>query len=333
MAPPSPTPPRRLAALLVLATVVALASSGCGMGGGARVEVSRAALTGGSIGRSVDLSGARFTVGSKEFTENVILGKITIYALRASGAQVRDQTGLSGSTIVRTALRNGQIDMYWGYAGTGWSLFLEHDKPVPDAMKQFRATAREDLRRNGIRWLGPASFGDSYAIARRSDAPGPVGDITKASQLHEFIAEHPEKATFCGAAEFLDRKFFEFQRAYNADFPAPNVYQNALALNYVNAAKGSPCNFAEVLTTDARIKTLDLTILEDDKHVFLTQLASLVTRNGLYKKHPELATLAERLGAELTQEQMIELNHMVDIEGKSADEAALYFLRQHGFIG
>ena len=88
-----------------------------------------------------------------------------------------------------------------------------------------------------------------------------------------------------------------------------------------------------MLTTDARIKTLDLTILEDDKHVFLTQLASLVTRNGLYKKHPELATLAERLGAELTQEQMIELNHMVDIEGKSADEAALYFLRQHGFIG
>ncbi|MBW3606575.1 MAG: hypothetical protein KY460_17040, partial [Actinobacteria bacterium] len=67
-----------------------------------------------------DLSGASLTVGSKEFTEQLILGQITIQALEAAGATVEDQTGLVGSTTVREALLSGEIDMYWEYTGTGW---------------------------------------------------------------------------------------------------------------------------------------------------------------------------------------------------------------------
>ncbi|HWM39398.1 MAG TPA: glycine betaine ABC transporter substrate-binding protein, partial [Streptomyces sp.] len=176
---------RRLAVVLALAALAATvpACSAESGGGGGASAVGKAELRGGSLGKQFDLSGAHFTVGSKEFTEQQILGKITMYALRAAGARTSDQTGLNGSTIVRSALQSGEVDMYWEYAGTGWTQYLKHDKPVPGEQAQFRATAREDDQRNGIRWLGPAKFGNQYAIARAADAPGPVGKVDRLSQL------------------------------------------------------------------------------------------------------------------------------------------------------
>ncbi len=307
--------------------------SGCGVADAGGTEPTPAELAGGSLASDFDLSGARFTVGSKEFTESIILGKITIYALRAAGATVTDQTGLSGTNIVRTALQSGEVDMYWDYAGTGWSLFLQHTDTLPDPQQQFEATAAEDLRENGIRWLGPAKFGNQYAIARRSDAPQLLASVDELSDLSGFVADNPDEATFCGAPEFLDREFLAMQDAYDAYFPVPQVYQTDFALGFVNVAKGSPCNFAEVFTTDARLESLDLTVLRDDKNFFLTQLAALTTREEVYQQHPQLGEIATLLGEKLTEDTIIELNGLADLEGQTEEEAAARFLRENGFIG
>ncbi len=320
---------RHLAALLAL---TALAVTGCSSSAAQGTDVTAKELRGGSLAEDFDLEGARFTVGSKEFTEQKILGKITLYALRAAGASTKDQTGLSGSAIVRKALKTDEIDMYWEYSGTGWTQYLGHDRPVEGVKEQFRKTSTQDLAKNDVAWLGPARFGNQYAIARASDAPGAVGEVDKLSDLRKFGAEHPEEMTLCGAAEFLDRELRAIQKTYGIDFPPPQVYQNALALNYVNVAKGSPCNFAEVFTTDARIKSLDLKVVKDDEYHFTTELAALTVRKETLKKHPQLEKLAEQLGDKLTKETMIELNGMVDLEGHSPDEAAIHFLREHGFI-
>lgn len=327
------TIPRSRRRVFAALAVILLVSAGCASASGQVAAPTQRELKSGSIAENFDLSGARFTVGSKEFTEQVILGQITIYALQAAGAKTKDQTGLSGSTIVRTALENGAIDMYWEYAGTGWSLYLGHDKPVPGSRAQYKAVKRQDLKRNGIAWLGPAKFGNQYALARASDAPPPVGNVNTLAQLDEFISKYPDKATLCGAAEFLDRKLRPMQQAYDFRFPTPQIYQNAFALNFVNVAKQSPCNFAEVFTTDARIKSLDLKVLKDPKTVFSTQLAALTTRQETLRANPELAELAKALGEKLTKDVMIELNGMVDLEGATAEEAAWHFLRANGFIG
>ena len=94
------TTPAKVARLLGLVAVLALITAGCGGGGG-----------GGAAG-GADLSGAEFTVGSKEFTEQLILGQITLQALEAAGATVNDQTGLAGTVAARKALEAGEIDMY-----------------------------------------------------------------------------------------------------------------------------------------------------------------------------------------------------------------------------
>lgn len=320
---------RSVAALLILVAV-----AGCSATGSAPETATQERLSadGGSIGRDIDLHGAHFNVGSKEFTEQVILGKIMIHALRAADAETTDHTGLSGSTLARNALQSGEIDMYWEYSGTGWSQFLQHDEPVPGEHEQFRATATEDTARNGIRWLGPAKFGNQYAIARAGDAEKPVGQVDSLSDLKSFARKHPDEMTLCGASEFLDRELNDFQQAYGVKIPPEQVYQNAFALNFVNVAKGSPCNFAEVFTTDARLKTLDLKVLKDEKTHFSTELAALTVREETVRRNPELRELVRSISEALTEETVIELNGMVDLHGASPDEAALRFLRSHGFI-
>ncbi|HZF57418.1 MAG TPA: glycine betaine ABC transporter substrate-binding protein, partial [Rubrobacter sp.] len=110
----------KLARLLGLIAVLALISAGCGGAGGG----------GGGASGDVDLSGAEITVGSKEFTEQLILGQITLQALENAGATVNDQIGLAGSVAARKALESGDIDMYWEYTGTAWITYLGHTDPV-----------------------------------------------------------------------------------------------------------------------------------------------------------------------------------------------------------
>src|ERR671916_1903654 len=118
----------RLIGLIAVLTVVA---AGCGGAGG-----------GGSVSGDIDLSDAEYTVGSKEFTEQLILGQITLQALEAAGATVNDQTGLAGSVAARQALESGEIDMYWEYTGTNWLTYLKETKPLPDAQQQYEAVAK-----------------------------------------------------------------------------------------------------------------------------------------------------------------------------------------------
>ena len=120
---------------------------------------------GGGTSGEVDLSDANITVGSKEFTEQLILGQMSIMVLENAGATVKDQTRLAGSVAVRKALTSGQIDMYWDYTGTGWIVYLGHTKPIEDSQKQYEAVAKEDLKENGIEWLPPAPANNTYAIA------------------------------------------------------------------------------------------------------------------------------------------------------------------------
>src|SRR5918994_6226986 len=175
----------KLVRLLGIVAVLALIAAGCGGGGG-----------GGATG-DIDLSDLDVTVGSKEFTEQLILGQITVQALEAAGATVEDQTGLAGSVAARKALESGEIDMYWEYTGTGWITYLQHTKPIPNPQKQFEAVAREDLKKNDIKWLSPpAPANNTYTMAVRSEVYDRLG-VKKLSDFKQLVEENPEEATVC----------------------------------------------------------------------------------------------------------------------------------------
>ncbi|MDD9371788.1 MAG: glycine betaine ABC transporter substrate-binding protein [Acidimicrobiales bacterium] len=150
-------------------------------------DVAREWLDEHPVDESIDLSGVSLTVGSKEFTEQLILGYIASLALEDAGADVRDQLGLVGSTTVREALISGEIDLYWEYLGTAWVTYLGNETGIPDVQEQFEAVRDADAE-NGITWLEPAPFNNTYAIAMTDESAEELG-ITSISEIGDLIKE------------------------------------------------------------------------------------------------------------------------------------------------
>nr|MBA3951020.1 glycine/betaine ABC transporter substrate-binding protein [Rubrobacter sp.] len=248
----------KLTQLLGLFAVLTLIVAGCGGAGG-----------GGASGE-VDLSGAEFTVGSKEFTEQLILGQITLQVLENAGATVNDQTGLAGTVAARKALESGEIDMYWEYTGTGWITHLGHTKPIPDSQKQFEAVAKEDLAKNDIKWLSPpAPANNTYTMAVRSEVYDKLG-VKKLSDFKQLVEENPEEATVCVGTEFSTRDdgLPGMEKAYDFEFPQENIVKISEGLIPQQIDKGKQCNFGELFQTDGRVAGLDLKLIEDDESFF-----------------------------------------------------------------
>ena len=312
----------KLTKLLGLFAVLSLIVAGCGGAGG-----------GGSSG-DVDLSGAEFTVGSKEFTEQLILGQITLQVLENAGATVNDQIGLAGTVAARKALESGEIDMYWEYTGTGWITHLGHTKPIPDSQKQFEAVAKEDLKENDIKWLSPPSpANNTYTMAVRSEAYDKLG-VKKLSDFKQLVEENPEEATVCVGTEFSTRDdgLPGMEEAYDFEFPKENIVKIDEGLIYQQVDKGEQCNFGEVFQTDGRIAGLDLKLVQDDKSFFPIYNPALNVSKEVIEKNPQIAKLFAPISEKLTTDELQKLNAKVDVEGQLEDQVAEEWLSQNGFI-
>jgi osmoprotectant transport system substrate-binding protein len=314
--------------LIGLIAVLTLVAAGCGGAGGA------GGGGGGGAAGDIDLSGAELTVGSKEFTEQLILGQITLQALEAAGATVNDQIGLAGTVAARKALESGEIDMYWEYTGTGWITHLGKTDPIPDRREQFEAVAEQDLKQNGIRWLDPpAPANNTYAFAVRSEAYDELG-VKKLSDFKQLIEENPEEATICVGTEFSTRDdgLPGVEKAYGFEFPTENIVKMDEGQIYQATDEGERCNFGEVFQTDGRIANLDLELVEDDKSFFPIYNPALNVREDVMKEYPQIAKLFAPISEKLTTQTLQELNAKVDVEGQLEDQVAEEWLSKNGFI-
>lgn len=314
------------AQLIAPLAVLALAVTGCGGGEPAG---------GGPGGGGVNLSGASFTVGSKEFTEQLILGQIAIQALQAAGAEVTDQTGIQGTANVRRALDAGEIDMYWEYTGTGWTTHLGHESnAAPKGTRQlYDAIATEDLQRNQVRWLQPAPMDNTYAIATAQGRGQQLG-VRTLSDYAELVRRDPAQASLCAATEFLTRDdgLPGLQQAYGFTLPPSEISEVDLGVIYTRVPSGDPCNFGEVFATDGRIVANKLQILEDDKQFFVKYNVAMTANNEVFSRYPQLAQVFNPIAAKLTNESMRAMNARVDVEGLPPEQVAQEFLEQNGFI-
>ena len=316
--------------MLGLVFVLLITAVGCsgGGGGGGGGNVGS-----GEGGDKVTLSGLEIVVGSKEFTEQRVLGEITIQALEAAGATVEDRTGMAGTDAARQALTSGEIDAYWEYTGTAWITHLGHDGTIPESQKQYEAVAREDLEKNRIRWLDPAPANNSFAIAVRSEAAEVLG-VETISGFGALSELRPEDATLCAADEFLSREdgLPGMEKAYDFDLPDSNIVETEEDRIYEAIDDGAECNFGEVFTTDGRIKALGLTLLEDDKRFFPIYSPSLSVREEVIDKHPGIADVFAPISEQLDNETLRNLNAAVAVDGESEEDVARRFLRENGAL-
>lgn len=327
---PSSDGPTRRAVMLGGVGVLGLGLAGCGLGtSGGFVPTGKPA---GPIA-DVDLSGASIGVGSKNFTEQLVLGKMAVILLRSAGADAPDLTNIPGSSSARQAMIEDQVQMQWEYTGTAWIAYLGETKPIPDEQKQYEAVRDRDAEENQLVWLEPAPMNNTYGFAGPTEEIKKLG-ITKLSELSKV----PKKdLTFCVESEFNNRNdgFDPMLKTYGmakgTSFPEDNVKVLDTGAIYSATDKGT-CTFGEVFTTDGRIKALDLTVLEDDKAFFPKYNVAPVLTQAVMDEYPAVEDLFAPVVKKLTDDVLIDLNAQVDVDGEDPAEVALAWLKHEGFI-
>ncbi|MGZ8177683.1 glycine betaine ABC transporter substrate-binding protein [Williamsia sp. SKLECPSW1] len=286
----------------------------------------------GSIKPIPALEGVKVTVGSKEFTEQVILGYIIEFSLMAAGADVRDLTSIVGSRSTRDSEIEGQVDITYEYTGTGWINYLGNEKPIPDERKQFEAVRDEDLKKNGLVWTAPAPMNNTYALAANKATVARTG-VKTLSDYAALVNRDPGAAKTCLETEFRSRQdgFPGMAQAYG--FPVTRAQVSILQTGIIYSATASgQCAFGEVFTTDGRIQALDLQVLVDDKKFFPNYNAAIVMRKKFAMDNPDIARVMAPVSDKLTNAAITAMNREVDVDGKEPAVVARDWLISQGFV-
>lgn len=315
---------KKVLATLTAASTLFLASCGLGTAGGL---IPSGELQGDLA--DIDLGGAAIGVGSKNFTEQIILGKIAAILLESAGANARDLTNVPGSTSARQALVSGDLDMMFEYTGTAWITYMGNADPIPDEQEQYEAVREADAA-NDIEWLPVYPLNNTYALASNQEVANEYGLET----LHDIANIPMEEQTICTDAEFRARNdgLFPLLKEYGLEEPPhDNIMEMDVGAVYAAVANGD-CSLGVVFTTDGRIPALDLNVLEDPEAFFPKYNLAMTVRSEVLEEHPEIEELFAPLADILTNERMQELNARVDIDGEDYADVAYDFLVEEGFL-
>jgi osmoprotectant transport system substrate-binding protein len=264
------------------------------------------------------------TVGSKNFTEQLVLGELLAqYLARFTSVPVNRRFYLAGTYICHQALLAGRIDMYVEYTGTALVAILK-EKPVPDHAAVFNTVKDLYSRRFGLEVLPSLGFDNTFAMVMRgSDARRlrlkTLSDAAAiSSQLrlgvgYEFL-ERPDG--YPGLAAKYGFKFAETPRVMDL-----GLLYRALQNNQVDIVAGS--------NTDGLIAALDLVVLEDDRHYFPPYDAVPIVRRATLERHPEIAAALQKLSGRITADDMRRMNYAVDGEKQDAALVVKDFLHRN----
>lgn len=285
------------------------------------------------------LKGVPVVTTSKEFTEQLVLGKMLTLVLASKGAEVTDRTNTKGSTNVRESMVRGDADLSWEYTGTGWINYMGHDSPddegkfdgveVSDPQKLYEAVKAEDLKENDLYWAKPAPFNNTYTIAVTKETAKKyhmksLADMTKVPKKDRNVCLENEFAKRAdGWPSML--KTYDLDKKINTS----TIMDAGIVYSQIGSKK---CTFGEVYETDGRIDANGLVTLKDDKGAFPIYNPSLNIGEGLNKKHPEIAKIFEQIGDQLDTKKMRELNSRVDLDGESPVKVAQDWLTKEGFL-
>ncbi len=281
------------------------------------------------------LAGDPVNVASKGFTEQIILGKIMVNLLKDRGIPVKDRTSLGGTNVNREALMQGQIDLYMEYTGTAWLTFFKKKETVRDPMGLYEKVKAIDAK-NGLVWLAPAKFNNTYAIVMSAKKADELG-IKTLSDWAAWIKKTPGKMTVAVNTEFYSRADgFKGMMGYyglkfGKDIPDADVKKMETPLCKKAVRDGQAmCGMA--FATDGEIKAYNQTVLEDDKSYFPIYNPAPVIRKAVLKQYPEIKFILGEIGASLDTATMTRLNYRVNVNGEKPAWVAKSWLQGVGLI-
>jgi osmoprotectant transport system substrate-binding protein len=277
----------------------------------------------------LDFSGLDINVGSKDFVEQFVLGQLAIVGLEAGGATVTDSTNLGGTVVNRDALLANEIDTYFEYNGTGWTVHLAQEDPSFDPAELTSAVCVQDLAENDIRWLGVSPFNNTYGFATAGDSPAAGLDL---QGMMEYVNENPD-ATVCMETEFPNRPdgLVLLEEATGLTIPEGQSEILDTGVIYDETASGN-CTFGEIFTTDGRIPALGLDVVEDPGVMILYNV-SMTMPDSVYQQAPDaFEALADTILAGLDNDTMAELQRRVSADGEDPRAVAEDYLTSLGLL-
>jgi osmoprotectant transport system substrate-binding protein len=275
-------------------------------------------------------SGPTITVGSKNFTEQYVLGELYAQALEANGFTVEKKLDLGSAAIADKALQNGQIDMYPEYTGTSLvEIFKQEDQPdTPEATYQ-KAKQLYAERDPADTMLTPAPFNNTYGIF-----------------VSKGIAEEYDLKTLADLAEVSpELAFVLFSEFKNREDGYPNMQENYPAFDFgdfviVNSIGGpiyqgvlqGEGDVGVGFTTDSQLASDELVVMEDPKSIWPFYYPAPVVRSDVLEVNPKMEEVLNSVSETLDAKTMRELNAQVDIEQEDPEDVAAEHLEDEGIV-
>ena len=267
----------------------------------------------------------RIVIGSKNFTEQLILGELLAQQLEhTTHLPVERRFYLAGTYICQQALLAGRIDMYVEYTGTALTAILK-EKPSSDHQQVYDRVQHEYAQRFRLQVGPPLGFDNTFAIVIR-------GDDARRLNLHTIsqAAKYTPQWRAGFGYEFMERPdgYEGLARTYGLRFAAPPRIMD-LGLLY-RALKEKEVDIVAGSATDGLVSALGFVALEDDRHYFPPYDAVPIVRETVLRQHPEVRAALSELAGKITEEDMRRMNYAVDGEHRDATQVVAEFLRSKG---
>jgi osmoprotectant transport system substrate-binding protein len=269
----------------------------------------------------------RVVVGSKNFTEQLILGELFAQVIEThTHLSVERRFYLAGTFICQQAILAGRIDIYPEYTGTALTAVLKQP-PSSDKQEVYRQVKQAYEKRFGLTLSPPLGFDDTFAIVIRGDDARRLHLKT----LSEAAADTPRWRAGFGY-EFMERTdgYKGLAASYGLHFAEPprvmdlGLLTRALVQKQVDLIAGN--------NTDGLIRALDLSVLEDDHHYFPPYEAIAVMRQETVNKHPEVKAALDLLAGKISDDEMRRMNYAVDGQHRDPSSVVREFLTAHSLL-
>ncbi|CAM2916700.1 glycine betaine ABC transporter substrate-binding protein [Paenibacillus sediminis] len=279
-------------------------------------------LTG--CGSSKEGSKGTITIGSKNFTENIILAHMMADVIEHdTDLKVVRKVNLGGSNVAWKALLNNDIQMYPDYTGTITSNYYQEKTGTSE---ETLNKTKELLKRDKLEFVNKFGFNNTYTLAVSKE----TADKYQLKTFSDLVKVSKDLSLGC-EFEFKDRPdgYLGLQKDYGMNFKDVIGMDHGIMYRSLTDKK---VDVIDAFSTDGQIKINNLVILKDDKASFPPYDAGSLVREDVLTKYPEIKTALQKLEGVITEADMQELNAKVDSEGLKEETVAHDFLKEKGLL-
>lgn len=264
----------------------------------------------------VQQSSTTIRVGSKDFTENLVIAEIYALALEDNGYTVERVSNIS-SSLIHNSIVNDEIDLYPEYTGTGLLSVLGEDMET-DSEKVYKTVKKEYEEQFNLTWLDYASANDSQGLVIRTE----VANSLNVKTISDLQA-HASELRFASQGEFDEREdgLLGLEKTYGTfNWQSSKVYDNSLKYSVL---ENDEADVTPAYTTEGQLVSTDkFTLLEDDKQFWPPYNLAPVVRDNILDDNPDIKTILNNISAKLDTETVTELNAKVDVDGQEYTDVA-----------